>query len=1238
MEKLHIDDYLNQAKNLRFKLLAIIGKNHQKKEKIIKYLESIEWNLTDVENDLLEIKSRIESIDDVNSGDETHEIGKKIKEWFNEKPDNVILINSSILYHKMFMKISPIGAFKYRTRNKNTVIFLEDEKLIGNRISIGSFGDDEYTDQEIKDIVFADINDIKEDFKPKNKKRNEIDINNLPQGAIGNYFTYKQIKDVIDIDTDLKKDESKKEIVSSYIVSESLENQINEFFYNLEKPTHQAVKIIGNYGSGKSHMIAFLISLIYNPKLSIYVKNEKVKNAINNIKREYKVIQFELMPGDVELAHWFYREVKKQLHDKYNIDIPNFELKDDINHKDNFTEIINNVKKEDPQSGLVVVIDELSDFLDQKQRFSINRDFQFLRVVAQFCQANDMVLVTSMQEDIYSSNKFKDIAESAGRIDARFQNIIIHKEDVNKVISERIIQKTEEQKHKLELKFSEFTKKIEDVSIKIDQYIDLFPLTPFLLDLFNELPYFEKRGVIQFAQNNIKYILDKEFPYFLTFDSIYDILELDPNKKNIEEIYKIIKTLNIVKDKINNVLEERYRKDALKIVKGLAVYSIWSKGKSGVTVKELAEKLMIISDKFDSKTQVSLIVKKIREVTDNNYIKVIKNEADGNDYLKFDVNVGVDPDEKIDSKEATISNDLVEEELFKQIENTLELTKYKNNPFIFDDECEWDSVCSYRKGYIIFYKQGTSIHQLEERDYSVNIISPYYKEKIENISQIQINIRINIGDEENVKYLKRIQAIRSFINNNIMKSLMELKLRTTLEGGKKGQVQYTGIKQKLTKWFFQYSKYNINNEPFELRNTLKREPSNLQELLDNVKKEKFDSFFNDKYINHPNYPMIFSSSNMTDTFNKSAKEIIQGDVNKLQTTTVNILSSLSLIEKIDNQYDLVWRDSEIPRKIVEYIKENGNKITDIQKDIYSKLLKEPYGLEKELIDFLLIYLTFLGIIFLQQKGGSKIDIGNVKDTFHNLSQFENIAYAKLEENQSYDFAKRLLNVLGLNGSQIEKDKTRAIVFKDFRIKIDEIIDKISKIETLINKLEQYPKIIIDITKFKDEFNQVKAIEWDKLKIKNQFSFKSIENYENRLGEIKEAIDKQNLIYDAIMYYKDSVHNNIEYMDKVIDMLNKNSFLSNEEQRKKLKEFYDDTLKITKDYDKFKDQSERNPLEGKFQAFQKLYIYDIYFPKHEDKVGKKVDWNYLFNIDKNELYKKLVVLKSLVISFPNYIQL
>ena len=113
-----------QANSMRFKLLGVVGHNEEKKEKIINILANDGWILIDVEKELIELREKIER--SLSDQDLDIELSSKIKEWFHSKPDKLILSNASILYHEAFMKTSPIGAFKYNSRNKSCIIFLED--------------------------------------------------------------------------------------------------------------------------------------------------------------------------------------------------------------------------------------------------------------------------------------------------------------------------------------------------------------------------------------------------------------------------------------------------------------------------------------------------------------------------------------------------------------------------------------------------------------------------------------------------------------------------------------------------------------------------------------------------------------------------------------------------------------------------------------------------------------------------------------------------------------------------------------------------------------------------------------------------------------------------------------------------------------------------------------------------------------------------------------------------------
>lgn len=1219
-----LNTLLIQADSLRFKLLGIIGNNTGKKEKIINSLVDDDWTVVDVETELLPIRAELDA-----SGDEDiFEIGTKVKEWFNKQPDKLILTNASILYHEMFVKISPVGAFKYNSRNKNCVLFMEDEQQLGKRIYHGQMGTDEYYDQEINDIIIADIDKISDNFTRPAKKREIItNKDELNPDAIGHLFNFQQIKDVVDIDADLDAIEKRAEVVTSYVISESLEDQIVEFFNNLEHPKHKANTVIGNYGSGKSHLIGFLISLVEDPSLADSLKNDRIKQVVKKMSRKFFSVQFELQAGQVGLKQWFYGKIKQQLKAKYDINIPVFDPIKDFDDKDNIKSILSIIKKEDSSIGLLVIIDEISDFLSSKQQQEMKADLQFLRVLGQVCQDQDLMFVGSMQEDVFTSNKFKNVASELGRIGERFQNIIIHKEDIKKVIVNRIVAKNKKQRHKLETKLAPYAEKITDVGTNMHEYVDLFPLTPFLLELFGDLPYFEKRGVIQFAMSEIKYLLNEDFPYFITFEKIYDILENNPNKRNIEEIYKITRIMAILAQKIN-LLEKKFQEDALKVVKGLAVYSLWNKQEKGATAQELANNLMLLPQKklYSAADNISLIIKKILDVTDGEHIKVIKDDSTGLQSFRFVTDGGPDPEQKIAQKAASVSDSQVEFELMTQLADILELERISGQTDVFHDECEWPSVKSFRTGYVVLVKEKSHFTNIAKRDYAVAILSPFVKNFKESFATNQLTVKFKITRLENVELIKEIVAIKELRDSNFQKLLMSKKLEQRINGCKQGATDITGLKYRLRKLIVNTAECRLNGNKISIKTILGREMNSIPEIIDKLKTAVFDELFNKSYPQHPKYSIQLSASNIVASLSQVANDLTKGNFNNLSRSTVLFLQHLDLI---DTQGYPDISKSKTTSKLLDVLKANQKKVTDIEKELVHPLCTSDYGLEPPVIHFHLVLLAALGKIFLQIKGGDKIDINNIGQKIKNLAAFESIAYARIQEDYSYDFAARLLNTLGLNGSKITLEKERLNAFKEYKEKIYSIIADVKELEQQIDRLSQRQTLHINLDEIKKQFTSIQVIDWQSMDINNHSQFSTLEHLNPELNKISIALSELKNIIDALTEYQDTIHDAIQYMNSAVDLLNKNPQIVVDKQKlNSLKDFQADVGLLCLDFKKFKDRSQRNPIKGKIRQFKKSYIYDFYFPAHEKYVGSKVDWSSLNNYADNPSFQKLNLLKNL----------
>jgi hypothetical protein len=834
-----------------------------------------------------------------------------------------------------------------------------------------------------------------------------------------------------------------------------------------------------------------------------------------------------------------------------------------------------------------------------------------------------------MQEDIYTSSRFKEIAGQEARISERFQDIHIHKEDVKNIIAQRIVPKKSNQSIEIETKLKPYASKIEDVANKMEEYIQIYPFTPELIDLFQQLPFFEKRGVIQFAQKELKYVLNNKFPFFFTFDCIYDIIESNPNVRNLEDVYAIIKVMNIVKEKIRVAIPQKNQADALKIVKALAVYSLWTEKKSGATAKELVDNLLIIPDNkvLSANDYLKKIIQDIRTATDSFYIKVKRDETSGNDYFLFDPAIdGEPPDERIEREISTISEDDLEREFFKQIQDILELQSYENLPEIFEDECSWQSVKSFRRGYVLFYKKGIDFTGIEQRDYAIAFISPLLSEAKPSDFENLLSIHIPLDDITAIEHLKRIAAIRQLIAKEVMKAQMQQKLVDATDGTIRGGVREVGIRYRLARWLYAKAECELNQKKLSIQSVLIKEINNLPEIIDEVKKKLFDKCFNDKYPNHPKYSQQLSSSNILSNLSAIATDISEGDFTSFTFANKEFLKTIHLLNSSD---DPEFTNSTISQVILNVITSKYTKLTEIKSELVDVLSKPPYGIEPEIVHMHLVYLTVLGRISMKAVGGDTIDNSNIADKFKSLSQFEMIKYAAKQEELPYDFAERLLNKLGCEGAKMRQEATRNDAFKRFKEKVTEIISKEKSIETQLKTIESKPVIYISLDEAKKAFDKTKVIDWNMLNIPNHASFKTLSPLNSKLGDIGLAVTELYTIGDALMFYFEVVTDGIDYMKQANDIIAANSkFITDETIVKKLLEIYRDTLAITADFSKFMNLSERIPIEGKIKSFTDSYIKDFYFPAHEQTVGKKVNWRVLEKVSEHPLYEKIMVLLDL----------
>jgi hypothetical protein len=136
---------LEQNATNYYKMLVIVDNSHQE-DKIISALTGQGWTAIDVEAEVLKL------ISDMPPEKIKLRIGDAIKQWFNGLPDKIILYNTSILYSPDLGRLNPVGAFKYKARERELIVLLEGQEH-SERIVYSQYGRPDHCEMDVSELI-----------------------------------------------------------------------------------------------------------------------------------------------------------------------------------------------------------------------------------------------------------------------------------------------------------------------------------------------------------------------------------------------------------------------------------------------------------------------------------------------------------------------------------------------------------------------------------------------------------------------------------------------------------------------------------------------------------------------------------------------------------------------------------------------------------------------------------------------------------------------------------------------------------------------------------------------------------------------------------------------------------------------------------------------------------------------------------------------------------------------------
>lgn len=559
----------------------------------------------------------------------------------------------------------------------------------------------------------------------------------------GDLIQFEPIESVIQL-LDANRPDEAKRLVSTYVISDDMAERIaKQMIPQLsfdEAVDHKGVLVVGNYGTGKSHLMSVLSLVAEDAAYVPMIRHPKVAEAAGAIAGKFKVHRIEIS-SQMSLRDIITQQLEVFL-DKHGVSYSFPPADKVINNKAAFEEMMAAFAEAHPNHGVLLVVDEFLEYLRSRKDHDLVLDLSFLREIGEVTKHLRFRFVAGVQEAIFDSSRFQHVADSLRRVKDRFTQILLARQDVSFVVAERLLKKTADQQNKIRAYLTPFAKFYGSMNERMDEYVRLFPVHPDYIGTFERLVFTEKRGALVTLRDQIQAILIEEVPDdrpgLIGYDKFWEtvtsnsVLRADPN------IGPVLKVSEVLSERVSKAFTRpAYRPMALRIIDGLSVHRLTTGGDIyvpvGPTAEELRDTLCLFQPGIGDMggepeaDLLSLVQTVLRETLKTVNGQFISKAPDTEQYY-LDLKKDVDYDAQIEKRAEALSDDALDRAYYSAIRQLMERTDettYVTGHQIWQYQIEWQDHRVERSGYLFFGAPNDRPTAQPERDFYIYFIQPF---------------------------------------------------------------------------------------------------------------------------------------------------------------------------------------------------------------------------------------------------------------------------------------------------------------------------------------------------------------------------------------------------------------------------------------------------------------------------------------------------------------------------------
>ena len=795
----------------------------------------------------------------------------------------------------------------------------------------------------------------------------------------GDLIQFDPIESVVQL-RDADKESAAQHLVNTYVISDEMAERLIQLVIpqmQFEQPVdNKGLLIVGNYGTGKSHLMSVISSLAEDASLLKGVNHPGVRDAAGQIAGRFKVIRTEIGATTMSLRDILVAELEESL-DKLGVDYVFPEAGTITSHKRAFEDMMARFGEVFLEHGLLLVVDELLDYLRTRKDQELILDLNFLRETGEICKDLRFRFMAGVQEAIFDSPRFAFVADSIRRVKDRFEQISIARSDVKYVVAERLLKKNAEQQARIRDYLTPFARFYGNMNERMDEFVRLFPVHPDYIDTFERVSVVEKREVLKTLSLGMKGILDKDVPQdepgLIAFDSYWNTLKRNASFRAIPDIRAVIDCSQVLESRIKNAItRKQYQPMALRLIRALSLHRLTTGdiyAPMGASAEELRDRLCLFDpliaelggdepDK-DLQTHVETVLREILKTVSGQFISFNPD----NQQFYLDLKKTDDFDALIDRKADTLSESQLDRFYYEALKRVMEcqdatyVTGYK----IWQHELVWQEHKAARTGYLFFGAPNERSTAVPQRDFYLYFIQPNDPPRFKDTKESdEVFFRLNLKKVRSAECEVRNAEVNAPRTSHpaqdfrqILKSYAAaLDLAATSSGHAKAtyESKANGFLKKLVQWLQKHmtdafevtyqgraksmTEWAKGKSIRDLSNLAPHETINFRDLVNTIAGVCLAPSFENQAPDYPFFSVLITGNNRAQAA-LDALRAIAGQNRTRQATAV--LDALELLdgEKLDPY------KSKYSKFILDAVKSKGHG----QVVNRSEIIQDDHGLE-----------------------------------------------------------------------------------------------------------------------------------------------------------------------------------------------------------------------------------------------------------------------------------------------------